>query len=179
MSDFQGIARSDARAAALQAALERAIADQAETPKHRRLHDRLHFININSVPFIDADATNLNSRYSQAVQISEIEEICRRMEAKQDNLVNYVSRGQTEHLSLREGESVVADQTLDGHRLVRVTVVIRSAAKLVLALLLTSLATWTYSDFPIVNPFISLLGIVACPFFFWIANSIESQEAKN
>src|SRR4051812_30773440 len=85
-----------------------------------------------------------------------LDEVVQRLERHESVLVEYVS---TKSITASP-HGVSQDKTVSLDRVVKVS------AKSFALLFIASLVSWLYVDFPIVNPFVSLLGLVACPFFY-------------
>jgi hypothetical protein len=55
---------------------------------------------------------------------------------------------------------------------VRLSVVVQKATQAMTFVFVGSLILWVFTDFTMVNPFVSILGLSACPFFYLMAKKL-------
>jgi len=60
---------------------------------------------------------------------------------------------------------------------VEVSVVVRKSSQIMALVFAGSLVSWLFTRFPLVNPFVSLLGLVASPFFYAMAHKIGKRQS--
>jgi hypothetical protein len=58
-------------------------------------------------------------------------------------------------------------------RTVELSVLLTNGAKTAAILFCISLVSWLYADIPLVNPYVSVLGLVACPFFYAMGRMVK------
>ena len=55
---------------------------------------------------------------------------------------------------------------------------LKVGAKIAGILFISSLLSWAYADFPIVNPYLSILGLIACPFFYMMGKVAHTTTSE-
>ena len=133
-------------------------------------------------------SSGLGSDYATAVDtetlLQLIDRLCahddslaqsaRRLDASSRSLVEYTSHQSTQIILSEDG--IIEDNEAWSSKYVAVHSVVRSASKVFTLIFLGSLVLWACSGVALINPFATVLGLIACPFFYLMANVVQQEE---
>ena len=122
----------------------------------------------------DRPSRGLYGSYSDAVQLQQFEELLERLEAHQRFVVEYTVPRLSNFGPALDTEDERQQPILSppSKRVVEVSTVIKKSSQFMSIVFLGSLLSWPFTNFPLVNPFLSILGLFACPFFYAMAKRI-------
>jgi hypothetical protein len=110
---------------------------------------------------IAAAASAAPESQKASLYLLEVRRLVRSLEQHDRLLVEW-----TRTLSSTQTSSSDNSVTSSSDNSVELSKLLKGGAGLGLVIFLVSLFTWAYADTPLINPYVSVLGLVACPFFY-------------
>jgi hypothetical protein len=117
----------------------------------------------NVVEFPAAQAFNNPGR-------SDIANAIERLEAHHEKMslfVEYVSKSVTPPLTQAPQSNVILKSEL-----------INKGSKIAALIFAISIFSWLYTAVPLINPFVSILGLIASPFFYLMSRLIDRKQKR-